>query len=237
MSKYDSASYQSYKEKEMNKITPNNNIVPQQNFIFNKEEFLDYFRTLNLDEIVTILHFNEKEKNFLKFIVNESEMKNKNKIILENENEKEKVNTINFNNKPHPDFSELLIEDFISKFENFKNIRNIKNELIEKKENLPNSIINLQPIQPNPFNINSQDSQLEMFIDYINYFYGEILTPATMKNIFEYFLQNSKGEKDSSYLIISEEDVKRLVYNKFKRYQVNLTEEREKFKQFLIELS
>jgi hypothetical protein len=60
-------------------------------------------------------------------------------------------------------------------------------------------------------------------INYINFSFGDIITPAKLKSIFEHYSPTGTTP-------LSEEDFKRIIYNEFKRYQINLTEEGDKLR-------
>jgi hypothetical protein len=192
MSTYDNLNYQSVKELKENsleKVLKISQNKPIEAKIFDKDEFLSNFRSLNLEELIKLLHLNENEIQFINFIVSQN------------------------SSSSSKDLKNILVEEFLTKLENAK---------LKKSEKIVNSQ-----------NVNmSEDDYLDSTMDYIQFTYGDIITPAKLKKIFEDF--SSGQNKD---LEISEKDYQRMIYNKFRRYQINLKEEKEKFKSFLCELN
>jgi hypothetical protein len=201
MSTYDNLNFQSGKEQKDNslesvlKVSQNK---PIESTIFDKDEFLSNFRTLNLEELIKLLHFNENEIQFIKFICFE--------------------NSHFLNSSSSRDLKNILVEDFIKKLENTK----LKKP--EKDSNMNNRFLNNQSL--------SEFDYLDSTLNYIQFTYGDILTPAKLKKVFDDF---SYGQYSDSQ--ISEKEYQKLIYNKFKRYQINLREDKEKFKSFLRELN
>lgn len=201
MSKYDTVNYKSFREEKVGNIS---NMIKNTEFsqinsnIFEKEQFLKNFKTLNLLDISELLNFSEKENRMLAMICSD---------------ESKSIELKDFKNVP--------IEDFIANLEQFKLKHFSGNN--SSKESVNQITINSDQIL--------DEECLNMTINYIRKVYGDIITPKTLKKIIDEF-----SSSPTTNLDVTEEEYKKLIYNEFRKYIINIKEEGPKFRNLLKEI-
>jgi len=167
------------------------------------------------------------------------------KSQYEKENLKIPLVNINDNDKQFLSNKELLKKEFVEIFNNYKiseikSMMNIKENssedlkfdfLFNNQEYVTQDFFNRAKFFNDSSSTNLDANSLYVhYIDYIQKFYGSVIDKTALKNIYEEF----SGSQNKNQ--ISETECERLIYSKFRKFQINLKDlqDRKTFSQLLL---